>query len=106
MTNKKIGNAFEQETAELLRANGFWCKILPTGQGQPCDIVAARNNVAYFFECKHVEGKYFDRSRIEANQSTASKYIASCGNTHYYLVIGTKAFPIDGGAGVEISDLT
>ena len=44
MSNKKIGNDFEAELCEMLSLYGFWCHNLAVkSEGQPADVIAARN---------------------------------------------------------------
>ena len=43
MTNKTLGNSFEQELCEKLSEYGFWATNLAmTKAGQPADIVAVK----------------------------------------------------------------
>lgn len=83
----KTGKKFETEWAEHLKELGYWAYMFPNKQGQPCDILAIKDNIPYFFECKTCNADTFDCKRIEANQHTASKYIRSCGNDNYFIVI-------------------
>ena len=53
MSNKKIGNDFEAELCEMLSLYGFWCHNLAVkSEGQPADVIAARNGKAYLIDCK------------------------------------------------------
>jgi Holliday junction resolvase len=72
MNNKKLGNRFESELCELLFNNGFWTHNLTQNQaGQPADVIAVRNKVAYLIDCKVCSGKGFPLSRIEENQESS-----------------------------------
>lgn len=83
----KTGRDFENEFAVILKTNGFWVKLLATGTGQPCDIVAVRNNCAYFFECKTTDTDVFSFKGLRPNQRTAYEYITSHGNNLYFVAI-------------------
>lgn len=73
MTNKKLGNAFEQELCEKLSENGFWVHCLTQNKaGQPADIIAVRNKQAYLIDAKVVSStRGFALSRVEENQDLA-----------------------------------
>ena len=69
MTNKKIGNSFENELCEKLAEYGFWVHALNQNKsGQPADIVAARNKQAYLIDAKVCSSRGFALSRVEENQ--------------------------------------
>lgn len=82
MTNRKMGNKFEREFAEILHRWGFWVHLLCQNQdGQPADMIAVRNKRAYLIDCKVCSsGKGFDLSRVEDNQITAMTAWWECGN--------------------------
>lgn len=81
MNNKKSGNAFEQEFAQMLSEQGFWVLNIPAGKsGQPFDIIAVRNCIAEAIDCKVCEKDVFEFSRIEDNQASAMLLWAECGN--------------------------
>ena len=70
--NKKIGNEFEVELCELLSQKGFWCHMLNANKaGQPADIIAVKNKVAYLIDAKVCSVKGFALSRVEENQELA-----------------------------------
>ena len=80
-SNRAVGNAFEQELCELLFAYGFWAKNLKQDNaGQPADIIAVRNKIAYLIDCKDCSSKGFDLRRVEENQITAMQLWDECGN--------------------------
>lgn len=90
--NKKLGNSFEKEMAEILSKEGYWVLIVtPKGHinSQPMDIVAGKNNIIYCFECKTVHSKYkrFPIERLEQNQILAYKKLKQTGNDNYFLVV-------------------
>lgn len=80
-SNRAIGNAFEQELCELLSAYGFWAHNLKQdNSGQPADVIAVRNKIAYLIDCKDCSSKGFDLRRVEDNQITAMQLWDDCGN--------------------------
>lgn len=55
MSNKKLGNDFEQEYAKNLSEKGYWvASFTPKTHvgSQPCDLVAIKNNVPILIDCK------------------------------------------------------
>lgn len=81
MTNKKLGNGFESDFCEVLFANGFWAHNLAQNQdGQPADIIAARNGKTYLIDCKVCSNRGFAMSRMEENQDLSMSLWKSCGN--------------------------
>lgn len=80
-SNRATGNAFEQELCKLLFDKGFWCHNLKQDNaGQPADVIAVKNKVAYLIDCKDCSSKKFDLRRIEDNQETAMTLWDMCGN--------------------------
>ena len=73
MTNKKLGNDFEQELCEKLSEYGFWCHNMALNKsGQPADIIAVKNKIAYLIDAKVVSSsRGFALSRVEENQDLA-----------------------------------
>ena len=82
MTNKKLGNSFEQELCEKLAEFGFWTHNLAMNKsGQPADIIAVRNKQAYLIDAKVVSTKRgFALSRVEENQDLAMDLWSMQGN--------------------------
>jgi len=81
VSNKKAGSDFEREFAELLAGKGFWVHVFQDNKnGQPCDVVAARNGITYLFDCKNCEKDYFLLSRMEENQYNAMHLFELTGN--------------------------
>lgn len=54
--------------------------------GQPFDILAAKNNKFFAFECKNCSKDYFPLSRVEDNQIQAFNKLSSTGNYNYYFI--------------------
>ena len=81
MSNKSNGTAFERKFAELLSEEGFWAHCLKDNvNGQPFDVIAAKNGRTYVFDCKDCQTDRFVLSRIEENQHNAMKLWAETGN--------------------------
>ena len=70
--NRKVGNSFEKDLCRSLSAYGFWChNLAQNSQGQPFDVIAARNGVSYPIDCKDCSKNIFKMERIEENQFSA-----------------------------------
>ena len=82
MSNKKLGNSFEQELCEKLAEYGFWTHNLAMNKsGQPADVIAVRNKQAYLIDAKVVSSpRGFALSRVEENQDLAMDLWNECGN--------------------------
>ena len=81
MSNKSAGTKFEREFANRLAAEGFWVhRFQDNKNGQPCDVIAARNGEAYLFDCKDCAGA-FQLSRVEENQYNAMYLFHLTGNS-------------------------
>lgn len=81
MSNKSNGTAFERKFAELLSGEGFWAHCLKdNANGQPFDVIAARNGRTYVFDCKDCATERFVLSRIEENQRNAMELWSATGN--------------------------
>lgn len=94
MSNKSNGTAFEREFARMLAGHDFWVHcIQDNANGQPFDVIAARDGVTYVFDCKDCRQERFPLSRIEENQKTAMELWWGCGNTEPLFVI---RFPVQG----------
>ena len=80
MNVKKIGNEFEVKFANELRKKGYWCHIFEyNSNGQPCDIVAIKDDTSYLIDIKHCNEERFDFSKIQPNQFTCFEYARLCG---------------------------
>ena len=87
-SNKTIGNSFEAELCELLAENGFWAHNLAQNQtGQPADVIAVKNDIAYLIDCKVCENDRFPFSRIEDNQESAMTLWEMRGNANCYFAL-------------------
>ena len=87
-SNRAVGNAFEQEFCELLYAYDFWVhRLTQDSAGQPADVIAVRNKVAYLIDCKGCSAKGFDLRRVEENQINAMKLWDECGNGQGWFAI-------------------
>ena len=81
MNNRSIGNSFETELCEILSSNGFWTHPMrQDNSGQPADIIAARNKIAYLIDAKVCSNNKFPLSRVEENQDLAMELWQDCGN--------------------------
>lgn len=81
MNNKTLGNNFEQELCEKLSEYGFWVHCLAMNKaGQPADILAVRNKIAYLIDAKVCSSKGFALSRVEDNQELAMNLWNERGN--------------------------
>lgn len=81
MTNKKIGNDFESDFCEILFEQGFWVHNFAQNQdGQPADVIAARNGKTYLIDCKICSVRGFALSRMEENQDLSMELWKSTGN--------------------------
>ena len=81
MNNKTLGNLFEAELCEKLSEYGFWCHLLNMNKaGQPADILAVRNKIAYLIDAKVCSSKGFALSRVEDNQELAMSLWYERGN--------------------------
>ncbi len=88
MSNKTLGNSFEQELCEKLSEYGFWATNLAmTKAGQPADVIAVRNKIAHLIDAKVCSNKGFALSRVEENQELAMTLWEECGNGQGWFAI-------------------
>ncbi len=89
MNNKTLGNKFEAELCNILAEKGFWTHNLAMNKaGQPADILAVRNKVAYLIDAKVVStDKGFALSRVEDNQELSMDLWNECGNGQAWFAI-------------------
>lgn len=81
MNNKTLGSQFEQELCEKLSEHGFWVHCLAMNKaGQPADILAVKNKIAYLIDAKVCSSKGFALSRVEDNQELAMNLWNDRGN--------------------------
>ena len=79
--NKKSGTQFEKEFAFILAEKWFWVHLFQDNRnGQPCDVIAAKDGAAYLFDCKDCELGHFPLNRMEENQYNAMKLFQLTGN--------------------------
>lgn len=79
--NRKVGNGFEKDLCRSLSAYGFWVHLMTqNSQGQPFDVIAARNGVSYPIDCKDCANNVFKLDRIEENQFSAMSLWKETGN--------------------------
>lgn len=79
--NRKVGTGFERELCLSLYGYGFWVHNLAQNrQGQPFDVIAAKNRKTYPIDCKVCEKNIFKMERIEENQSSAMELWSDTGN--------------------------
>jgi Holliday junction resolvase len=81
MSNKALGNSFEEELCEILSSYGFWVHNMAQNKsGQPADVIAVRNKVSHLIDAKVCSNNKFPFSRIEENQDLAMELWKDCGN--------------------------
>ena len=91
MINKILGNAFEQEVCKILADSGFWVHNFANRKnGQPADIIAVKNSIAYLMDAKECTLDIFKFSRVEENQKLAMDLWIECGNTTPYFVLKAR----------------
>ena len=79
--NRKVGTGFERDLCLRLSGCGFWAhNLAQNSQGQPFDIIAARNGKSYPIDCKDCAKDIFKMERIEENQSSAMFLWRETGN--------------------------
>lgn len=82
MNNKKTGTKFERAFADILARNWFWIHLFQDNKnGQPCDMIAARNGHTYLFDCKNCDRDCFLLNRMEENQYNAMHLFELTGNS-------------------------
>lgn len=87
-SNRAVGNAFEQELCDLLFEKGFWVhRLTQDSAGQPADVIAVKNKIAYLIDCKDCSAKGFDLRRVEENQITSMQLWDECGNGQGWFAI-------------------
>lgn len=88
MSNKKLGNQFENYIAQYLFNKGFWVLRIPdTYAGQPVDIITVKNKKAYLIECKNCTNNVFETKRIEPNQHATFHLWEEAGNGDGYIAM-------------------
>nr|DAG02259.1 MAG TPA: holliday junction resolvase [Siphoviridae sp. ctmqu18] len=88
MSNKKIGNDFENEFCEILSENGFWVHNFAQNQaGQPADVIAVRDGGSFLIDCKVCITGRFQLNRIEENQQSAMRHWVDTGNEEAWFAL-------------------
>lgn len=83
MSNKKAGNDFEDQFAELAGSKGFWAhRMTANVDGQPADVIICKNNIPVLVDCKDCKNNVFKLSRIEENQELAMTKWLEKGNKY------------------------
>ena len=79
--NRRVGTGFEKQLCMSLSGYGFWAhNLAQNSQGQPFDIIAARNGKSYPIDCKDCAKDIFKMERIEENQSSSMFLWRETGN--------------------------
>lgn len=101
MSNKKLGNDFENRFINILSEKGFWCHLFVQNQaGQPADVIAVKHGYAHLIDCKVCSNDIFPLDRMEENQRMAMKHWHDCENGDGWFAIETSSgqiFMIDYG---------
>jgi hypothetical protein len=72
-----------KEFAELMYSRGWWAhRITDNLNGQPSDVMIARNNITVLVDCKVCENRTFPFDRIEYNQEYSMGLWKFAGNSH------------------------
>ena len=88
LINKKLGNDFEQELCEILADAGYWVHNFANRKnGQPADIIAVKNRMAFLIDAKVCSYEIFPFKRIEDNQHLAMDMWIECGNIEPYFAL-------------------
>ena len=88
MINKKLGNNFEKELSDILYDAGYWVHLLNQNKnGQPADIIAVKNRMAFLIDAKVCTYEVFPFRRIEDNQQLAMDMWIECGNIEPYFAL-------------------
>ena len=91
MSNKGIGNLFEQELDKLLYEHDFWVhRLTQNARGQPADIIAVKDDQADLIDCKVCTHDTFDLARVEENQQLAMTHWNNCGNDNAWFALKTS----------------
>ena len=82
MNNKKWGTQWEQTFCDILANQGYWVHFIsPDNRGaQPFDVIAAKDSIAYAYDCKTCADNWFSMDRLEDNQVMSFEKWLRCGN--------------------------
>ena len=78
-----VGKKSENDISTLFKSRKYWALIIPkTVAGQPFDIIACKEDVAWLIDVKHLEASKasFAFERIEPNQRTSMYYAKAIAN--------------------------
>lgn len=90
MSNKSSGTGFERDFAEYMAEKGYWAHVFQDNRnGQPFDIILAKDGNTQVGDCKVCENDVFRLSRMEPNQISAMTRWVECGNGEpwYYILL-------------------
>lgn len=90
MSNKSSGTGFERDFAEYMAEKGYWAHVFQDNRnGQPFDIILAKDGNTQAGDCKVCENDVFRLSRMEPNQISAMTRWVECGNGEpwYYILL-------------------
>ena len=91
MSNKKLGNDYEQQLCKELADAGFWVHNFANRKnGQPADIIAVKDTTAYLIDAKVCSYEVFPFRRIEDNQHLAMDMWIECGNITPYFALKAR----------------
>ena len=91
MNNKQAGDRFERDFCERLAGDGFWAHFMGGNKnGQPADIIAVKNEIAYLIDAKDCKNDVFEFRRIEDNQDTSMIKWEMCGNNQGLFALNTS----------------
>lgn len=69
MSNKSEGTKFEEELQQIFGHEEYWCHLFQQSVGgQPCDLIAVKQNRALLIDAKDCKRDRFPLSRVEDNQ--------------------------------------
>lgn len=97
MSNKELGNTYENYVIGQLQKKGYWVHLLKDSQnGQPFDIIAIGSKYIYCLDAKHCVGKRFDFENIRENQLNSFEYLSQFNNPNVIrgFVIGDFNTPL------------
>ena len=90
-SNRKNGTAFEREFCLMLAQHGFWAhNLAQNAQGQPFDVLVARNGAAIPVDCKVCQNNTFALRRMEQNQFLAMARWKDAGNGEPWFALKVK----------------
>lgn len=80
MVNKVVGNNTESKILKILKNKSFWCHLFAYhSNGQPCDIIALKDDKSMLLDAKHSVRNIFYLTRAEANQLSCFQYATQLG---------------------------